>query len=203
MTNENETNANATETNEAPLGLEPLAEAEPEPPKVFHSRAKQGAMLENASAAFARAFLATASQVSFLLRKGAKLSFAGVEGEFVPVGRIAKRGAVNGTTYLFMRKLGDSNPNALYVYDWSRDFGAPPIAMVATTEAERASIGPVLRGILYSSEDYEAAGFKPPAEVAEAEKRLGKKDAAKNRNEVMAAILEELLSRAVSIHTLI
>jgi hypothetical protein len=75
--------------------------------------------------------------------------------------------------------------------------------MVATTEAERASVGPVLRSIIYSSDDYEAAGFKPPAEVVEAEKRLGKKDAAKNRNEVMSAILEELLSRSVPISSLL
>jgi hypothetical protein len=197
--NENETNA--TETNEASLGLEPLAEAAPEAPAVFHARAKQGAMLRDTKAHFAREFLAAASQVSFMLRKGAKLSFAGIEGEFVPVGRIAKRGAINGTTYLFLRRIGD--PTTLYSYDWSGDRDATPVAMVATTEAERASVGPVLRSIIYSSDDYEAAGFKPPAEVVEAEKRLGKKDAAKNRNEVMSAILEELLSRSVPISSLL
>ena len=191
--------SNETETTVQPPA--PLEEAEI-PQKIFHNRARQGAMLANVNAAFARQFLMTASNVPFLLRKGAKLHFAGVEGEFVPIGRIAKRGAVNGTTYLFLRRLGDSDPSALYVYDWSQDCIAMPVAIIATTREERDAVKS-LNSIVYSANEYIEAGYQPPAEVVEAEKTLGTKEAAKNRNERMSAVLQLLLENSRAIKSLL
>ena len=138
-----------------------------------------------------------------LLRRTIKVRFANVEGQFVPVGRLAKRGAINGTTYLFMRRCGD--PATLYVYDWSQCGTVVPLSMEATAPAEREA-AKLLGEIEYAPEAYEAAGFKAPPLRAEdrdaSGKPLDEKVLRKNRAERMSERLESLLAIAVPIPSL-
>jgi hypothetical protein len=172
-------------------------------PAAIHARAQSGAMLHSESAAFARAIVKLWDEWYTLLRRTIKVRFAGVQGEFVPVGRLAKRGAINGTTYIFARKIGDGG--TLYVYDWSQCGGIVPVSMEATSGAEREACK-LLAEIEYPSEAYEAAGFRAPALRAEdrdaSGKPLDEKVLRKNRAERMSERLETLLSIAVPIPSL-
>jgi hypothetical protein len=168
----------------------------------IHQRAQSGAMLHNESAAFSRSVIKLWDEWYILLRRAVKVRFEGVRGEFVPVGRIAKRGAINGTTYLFMRRVGDP---ALYVYDWSQCGTVVPLSMEATSPSERDS-AKLLGEIEYPAEAYEAAGFRAPPLRAEDRdsngKPLDEKVLRKNRAERMSERLETLLSIAVPIPSL-
>ncbi len=172
-------------------------------PRALHQRAQSGAMLHNESAAFSRSIIKLWDEWFVLLRRAVKVRFAGVQGEFVPVGRIAKRGAINGTTYLFMRRCGD--PATLYVYDWSQCGTVVPLAMEATSPSEREACK-LLSEIEYPSEAYEAAGFKPPPLRAEdrdgSGKPLDEKLLRRNRAERMSERLETLLAIAIPIPSL-
>ncbi len=169
----------------------------------MHARAQAGAMLHSESAAFARSIIKLWDEWFVLLRRAVKVRFSNVTGEFVPVGRLAKRGAINGTTYLFMRRVGDGG--TLYVYDWSQCGGIVPVAMEATAPAEREA-AKLLAEIEYPSEAYEAAGFRAPPLRAEDRgadgKPLDEKTLRKNRAERMSERLEALLSIAVPIPSL-
>jgi hypothetical protein len=172
-------------------------------PRAMHARAQAGAMLFAADAAMARGIVKLWDEWVVLLRRGIKVQFSGINAEFVPVGRLAKRGAINGTTYLFLRRLGE--PSTLYVYDWSQNVGIVPTAMFATTDAERQECK-LLGEIEYPSEAYEAAGFRaPPLRDEDRDpsgKPLDEKTLRKNRAERMSARLEALLSIAVPIPSL-
>lgn len=172
-------------------------------PAALHSRAQVGAMLHSESAAFARAIVKLWDEPFTLLRRTIKVRFAGVAGEFVPVGRLAKRGAINGTTYIFARRCGD--PATLYVYDWSQCGTTVPLSMEATTGAEREACK-LLGEIEYPAEAYEAAGFKAPPLRAEDRgadgKPLDEKVLRRNRAERMSERLESLLAIAVPIPSL-
>lgn len=169
----------------------------------MHARAQAGAMLHSESAAFARAIVKLWDEWFTLMRRTVKVRFSGVQGEFIPVGRLAKRGAINGTTYIFARKIGDSN--TLFVYDWSQCGGIVPVSMEATSGAEREA-AKLLAEIEYPSEAYEAAGFKAPPLRAEdrdaSGKPLDEKVLRKNRAERMSERLESLLAIAVPIPSL-
>ena len=171
--------------------------------KAIHSRAQAGAMLHNFDAAYSRAIIKTFEEWFTLLRRTVKVTFEGVAGEFVPVGRLAKRGAINGTTYIFARKLGD--PATLYVYDWSQCNGVVPVSMNRTSPDERAECK-LLAEVEYPAEAYEAAGFKaPPLRDEDRDssgKPLDEKVLRKNRAERMSARLEGLLAIAVPIPSL-
>lgn len=172
-------------------------------PAALHNRAQSGAMLHNEAAAFSRAIVKLWDEWYTLLRRTVKVRFAGVQGEFIPVARIAKRGAINGTTYLFARRVGD--PATLYVYDWSQCAGVVPVAMEATAPAEREA-AKLLSEVEYPSEAYEAAGFKAPPLRAEDRgadgKPLDEKVLRRNRAERMSERLEGLLAIAVPIPSL-
>jgi hypothetical protein len=169
----------------------------------MHARAQSGAMLHSESAAFSRAIVKLWDEWYTLLRRTVKVRFAGVSGEFIPVGRLAKRGAINGTTYIFARRVGD--PATLFVYDWSQCAGVVPVAMEATAPAEREA-AKLLSEIEYAPEAYEAAGFRAPALRAEdrdaSGKPLDEKVLRKNRAERMSERLESLLAIAVPIPSL-
>ena len=171
--------------------------------RALHARAQAGAMLFAADAAMARGIVKLWDEWVVLLRRGMKVQFSGVEGEFVPVGRLAKRGAINGTTYLFLRRLGDAG--TLYVYDWSQNAGIVPTAMFATNADEREACK-LLAEIEYPAEAYEAAGFRAPALRDEdrdsSGKPLDEKTLRRNRAERMSARLEGLLSVAIPVPTL-
>jgi len=169
----------------------------------LHARAQVGAMLHNESAAFSRAIVKLWDEWYTLLRRTIKVRFAGVSGEFIPVGRLAKRGAINGTTYLFLRRVGDGG--TLFVYDWSQCGTVVPLSMEATSPSERDS-AKLLSEIEYPSEAYEAAGFKAPPLRAEDRgadgKPLDEKVLRRNRAERMSERLEALLAIAVPIPSL-
>jgi len=169
----------------------------------MHQRAQCGAMLHNESAAFARSIIKLWDEWYVLLRRAVKVRFSNVTGEFVPVGRLAKRGAINGTTYIFARKIGDGG--TLYVYDWSQCGGIVPVSMEATAPAEREA-AKLLGEIEYPAEAYEAAGFKAPPLRAEDRgadgKPLDEKVLRRNRAERMSERLEALLAIAVPIPSL-
>ena len=171
--------------------------------RAIHARAQSGAMLHSFDASFARAIIKLWDEWHTLLRRTMKVSFENVSGEFVPVGRLAKRGAINGTTYLFLRRLGDAG--TLYVYDWSQNAGTVPLSMNRTTPEERESCK-LLAEVEYPAEAYEAAGFRAPAlrdEDRDASgKPLDEKVLRKNRAERMSARLEGLLAIAVPIPSL-
>ncbi len=173
-------------------------------PAALHNRAQSGAMLHNESAAFSRAIVKLWDEPFTLLRRTVKVRFAGIAGSFVPVGRLAKRGAINGTTYLFMRRVGDGG-GALYVYDWSQCGTTVPLAMEATSPSEREACK-LLSEIEYPSEAYEAAGFKAPPLRAEDRgadgKPLDEKVLRRNRAERMSERLESLLAIAVPVPSL-
>ena len=171
--------------------------------KALHSRAQAGAMLHNAEAAFARSIVKLWDEWHTLLRRTMRVRFEGVRGWFIPVGRLAKRGAINGTTYLFLRRVDD--PSALYVFDWSQCGMTVPVSMDRATPDESAACK-LLGDIEYPAEAYEAAGFRAPAlrdEDRDASgKPLDEKILRKNRAERMSARLEGLLSVAVPIPSL-
>jgi hypothetical protein len=169
----------------------------------MHARAQAGAMLHSESAAFARAIVKLWDEPFTLLRRTIKVRFANVTGEYVPVGRLAKRGAINGTTYIFARRVGD--PATLYVYDWSQCAGIVPVSMEATSGSEREACK-LLSEIEYAPEAYEAAGFRaPPLRPEDRDsngKPLDEKVLRRNRAERMSERLETLLSIAVPIPSL-